>query len=320
MVSKQRLSVDIVVITWNSLDYLKSCLESIYKYTKDISYRLIIIDNGSNDGTSKFLDKLKENNSIIVKTNKRNLGAPKAWSQGYELTTSELVCLVNDDVIVSPHWLSNLVRVMQDNKNLGILGPVRPGAQFLHPYTKTLSKVILEESKLKRKTPWGQLRYFTHGKKYETFVEDYKTANKQILSEFKSLPTIISTCCALVRRTAIKKAGGIADIQFLQYGGEDTDLSWRLIKSGYSLGITSSSYIHHLEHTSMTKNNVDRQKLLKINSRKLYKKWEREIKSYIKTKIKSGNTKEQILQESWLLQRLSDAVGNDFWKNINFPK
>ena len=315
MAVNYKQNIDIVVITWNSYKYLKVCLDSIKKFTKGVNYRLIIVDNGSTDKTVKYLSKL-DSNKLIVKRNKTNLGYPKALLQGYSLSNSEYICLMNDDVIVSPNWLTNLVKVMEENPDIGILGPVRPGASFTHPYTGNLSKIILEESKSRYKTPKGQLNFFTFGRSYLTFVEDYKKANRPDLIRYTHLPDIVSTCCALVRRSAVKKCGGIVDTQFVKYGGDDVDLCWRLIDLGYSLGVTSKSFIHHFEHVSMVRNRVNRQYYLKMNSGRLYKKWENDIKHYLRSNLEKGLTKEQILQESWLLLRLSDAVGKQFWVGV----
>lgn len=315
MAAKLGKSVDIVVITWNSLEYLKICLDSITRYTTDIPYSLIIVDNGSKDGTADFLGRFRHKN-VQIKKNKHNLGYPKALLQGYNISGTKLICLMNDDVIVSPNWLSGLVKVMEKNPDIGILGPVRPGAYFIHPYTKDLSKIILEQSKVKRKSPEGQLEYFTYSKKYDSFVEDYKKANKCPLVRFNTLPHIISTCCALVRRKTVEKAGGIVDIQFEKYGGDDVDLCWRLLKSGFCLAVTSESYVHHFEHISMFGNEVDRQKYLKINAKRLYSKWEKDIKKQLTLKVKGGLTRDQILQESWLLKRLADAIGEQFWEGV----
>jgi GT2 family glycosyltransferase len=315
MEDKRLPKVDIVIITWNSYKYLKSCLDSIERYTKDIDYRLIIIDNGSTDKTKQYLNQ-KISEKVIVKRNKINLGYPKALLLGYEISTTENVCLMNDDVVVSPRWLSNLLKVMKENPKIGILGPVRPGADFIHPYTKGLSKAVLEQSKKRYKSPQGQLKFFTFGKDYLTFVKDFKKANRPRLVCFDNLPHIVSTCCALVRRRVVQASGGIVDTSFVKYGGDDVDLCWRLIASGFKLGITSASYAHHFEHVSITKNKVDRQKYLKINARRLFNKWEEPIKEYLRSRTKDGLTREQILQESWLLQRLSDAVGGKFWVNV----
>src|SRR5579859_2700362 len=124
-------TVDVIVTTCNCLPYLNACLNSIRKYTRDIPYRLIVINNGSSDGTKEFLQNLKYKN-LIIKNNNDNQGNPKALTQGYTISTSKLVCVINDDVIVSPEWLSKLVKVMNDNLDIGILGPIRPGAFFLH--------------------------------------------------------------------------------------------------------------------------------------------------------------------------------------------
>lgn len=320
MATNANKPIDIIIVTWNSIDYLKACLDSIEKYTKNIPYHLIIVNNGSEDGTSEFLQQFQKNKDILILENKANLGYPKALLEGYLLSTSKFVCLMNDDVITSPNWLSNLVQVIKTNPKVGILGPIRPGAYFIHPYTKLLSKITLEESKKKRKTPLGQLKYFTHGKDFSLFVDEYKRINSQFDGYFDSLPYIVSTCCALIRRSAIEKVGGIVDRQFVKYGGDDVDLCWRLIKAGYKLEITSKSYVHHFEHISMNKNNVDRQKYLRTNGQRLYKKWIDEIKKYLTLKLSKGLTKEQILQESWLLQRLADDVGDQFWGQLKITK
>lgn len=315
MAVKFKQTVDIVVITWNSYKYLKACLDSIENYTKDVNYRLIVVDNGSTDMTPKYLNKMA-GKVFLTHRNKTNLGYPKALKIGYDLSKSDYVCLMNDDVIVSPGWLINLVKVMYENPDIGILGPVRPGANFIHPYTKELSKSVLEESKIKYKTPLNQLNHFIFGKDYLKFVRDYKKVNRAKLVRYNSLPNIVSTCCALVKRSAVEKSEGIVDTRFVKYGGDDVDLCWRLISAGYSLGTTSRSYIHHFEHVSMVRNKIDRQKLLKTNGRRLYIKWESDIKAYLKLNLDKGITKEQILQDSWLLQRLSDAVGKRFWTGV----
>jgi len=305
--------IDIVIITWNSLPYLRFCIQSIRKYT-ELPYRLIIVDNGSTDGTGKYIEKLNEIKKCI--TNHENLGYPHAIQQGFNQTNSEFVCLMNDDIVVSPNWLSGLVKVMQNHSDLGILGPVRPGAHFKHPYTQDLSKSYLEKSKVRHKTPQTQLNFFTQNKPLGIFAKDYKVANGSSLTTYDDLPHIVSTCCALVRRSAVEKAGGLVDSQFEKYGADDTDLCWRLLKSKYKLGITAGVYIHHFEHISADRNELDRYAYLKQNSTKLHTKWKDEINKYLLKQSQVGKTKEEILNESWLLKRLYEAVGEEFWSVI----
>lgn len=317
MASDYKETVDIVIPTWNSLPYLEACLASIERHTKT-PYRLLIINNGSTDGTKRYLSTICSD--IVLIENEANLGYPHALFQGYKMTTSTIVCLMNDDVIVSPNWLSKLTEIMDENKKIGILGPTRTGAHFIHPYTNKLSKSLLEQSKFKRKTPEGQLRYFTKGKLYTVFIADYLKANKTGLIKYDKLPHIISTCCSIVRREAVDKAGGIVDINFSKYGADDTDLCWRLIRSGYKLAITDEVYVHHFEHVSTDRNKLDRHKHLVSNTRILYKKWKKEIDDYLSSKIAAGYSKDDMLEESWLLKRIANAVGSSFWKDVTHSK
>lgn len=302
--------VDIVIITWNCLEYLKLCISSIEKYT-DVPYTIIVVNNGSSDGTKEYLDSL--NRGIKIINNKINIGYPKALRQGFKKTSSELVCVMNDDIIVSPGWLDSMSDLMEKHPKVGILGPSRPGAYFLHPYTGLLSKAKLEESKSLYNSPKEQLEYFIFNKNYESFVSDFKQKNPPELKVLKAIPDFVSTCCALIRRSSVDESGGIVDTKFTKYGGDDIDLSWRLFKNGFSAAITNKAYVHHFEHVSMQKGKVDRQKYLKINSIKLYEKWKGDITRFLSKKLNNGLSKEDILDNSWLLKRIADAVGPEFW-------
>jgi len=302
---------DIVITTWNCKNYLELCIKSIQKYTHPDTYNIIVVNNGSTDNTKHYLKNLKK---IFVVENKINLGYPKALRQGYLKTTSPIVCLMNDDIIVSKKWMSNALDIMKQNNNIGILGPTRPGAHFIHPYTKKLSKSKLEDAKIKITNPLERLNYFCNGKKYDEFVEDYKKANPPNLTVYNTLPNIVSTCCAFVNRKAIEKSGGIVDTRFVKYGGDDVDLSWRLMKNGYDIAITAAVYVHHFEHVSMDNGEVDRKAYLNKNANILFQKWKPEINKLLKAKLKNGETKENILSDSWLLERLSQSVGPEFWE------
>ncbi|MFA6409957.1 MAG: glycosyltransferase family 2 protein [Candidatus Buchananbacteria bacterium] len=98
--------VSIQIVTWNSLNYIFDCLESLMRQSfRDFS--VLVIDNGSDDGTVEFIRSNYPTVSILQ--NFKNTGFCKANNQGILLAKSEYVLVVNPDVILDQNYLQNLV-------------------------------------------------------------------------------------------------------------------------------------------------------------------------------------------------------------------
>ena len=106
---------DIIIPCWNQLEYTKKCIESIQRNTKD--YNLILIDNGSTDGTAEYFKTL----DAVVITNKENLGFVKAVNQGLKASKNDVVIL-NNDTEVPEGWLDKMKEVLTDD--IGAVGPL----------------------------------------------------------------------------------------------------------------------------------------------------------------------------------------------------
>ncbi len=98
----------LVIAVWNQLEYTKRCLSSIERWTS-LPYELIIVDNGSTDGTREFLKTVKGH----VVFNETNLGCAKAWNQGIRASRGEVVGIINNDIVVTPGWLEALLAFME---------------------------------------------------------------------------------------------------------------------------------------------------------------------------------------------------------------
>lgn len=87
---------------------------------------LVLIDNGSTDGTGDYLAGLAPAGAcagIKVLTNEENVGVPRAWNQGLAASAGDPVCIMNNDVIVTPGWLSGLLGYLEEHPEVGIVGP-----------------------------------------------------------------------------------------------------------------------------------------------------------------------------------------------------
>jgi len=98
----------LVIAVWNQLEYTKRCLSSIERWTGR-PHELVIVDNGSTDGTREFLRTVK--GRVIL--NETNLGCAKAWNQGIRASSGAVVGILNNDIVMTPGWLEGLLAFME---------------------------------------------------------------------------------------------------------------------------------------------------------------------------------------------------------------
>jgi GT2 family glycosyltransferase len=117
------MDVTIVIPLFNQLSYTKSCLDSLRATVGDKA-AVLVIDNGSTDGTMGYL---RGGEGISVIGNEVNLGCAGAWNQGVRETRSEWVVILNNDVIVSSGWLTGLLAAAE-REGLDVVSPgIREG-------------------------------------------------------------------------------------------------------------------------------------------------------------------------------------------------
>jgi len=120
---KEGLTYSIIVVSWNAVEALALCVASVYKHTKN--FELIIVDNGSTDGSVgyiKNLEGLHENIKFI--DNGTNLNFGPANNQGLAEAEGEFIICLNSDTIVTPNWADRLQECFKNSDRAGIVGPV----------------------------------------------------------------------------------------------------------------------------------------------------------------------------------------------------
>lgn len=313
-----RDQVNIVIVTWNACDYTKYCIDSIRRYT-DYPYYLTVVDNGSTDGT---LDYLRSQPDIRVIANKENIGYGGAINQGFETEPTQFVCLMNNDIVVSPGWLETMIQTLLENPDIGLLGTLRPVGFCLHPAGKRDTGIVLKETrgdKLPNPEEW--MKRYCYPFSYQDFCDEVKRVNNFGLRIVDGPPSFVSTCCVLVNSEIIERVGGLADPRFFKYGSEDVDLCWRISTSGYEVAITPEVYIHHYKHVSADASNLDRKTLAEENNRIFYQKWQDEIGRFLARKQAEGeDVRRRMVEldsEYWFLAGLADVVGPElFWQSV----
>ncbi|HEY5406522.1 MAG TPA: glycosyltransferase family 2 protein [Ginsengibacter sp.] len=112
--------VDIVIVNWNSGNYLAKCIQSIFtKINEKLITNVFIIDNDSSDDS---LLKLSLHDKLVVVNNSQNNGFSKACNQGFKLCTAPFVLLLNPDTSLNDTTLSDCISFMNAHLEIDILG------------------------------------------------------------------------------------------------------------------------------------------------------------------------------------------------------
>ena len=120
----EQCEFSIIILNWNLAEYTKKCIESIVKYTKDVDYEIILVDNGSTEQASlEMLAPYEKNSLINVVRNKENFRVAKGNNIGFrEANGKYLLMLNNDTEIKSENWFVHAIRLFQHDWTIGLIG------------------------------------------------------------------------------------------------------------------------------------------------------------------------------------------------------
>jgi GT2 family glycosyltransferase len=112
--------VDLVIVNWNSANYLNQCINSIFSTVNgDYVKTVFIIDNNSSDDSLLRVDL---NDKIKIIRNKKNIGFAAAANQGFHLSTAPYILLLNPDTQLFPSTLKDCLNYMSSHSETDILG------------------------------------------------------------------------------------------------------------------------------------------------------------------------------------------------------
>ena len=112
--------IDVVIVNWNSGDYLQKCIQSIFLTdNKKFVEKVFIIDNNSIDLSTK---QIELDDKIIIIRNEENRGFARACNQGFKLSTAPYILLLNPDTQLFNNTLEDSVSFMEKNNDVDILG------------------------------------------------------------------------------------------------------------------------------------------------------------------------------------------------------
>jgi GT2 family glycosyltransferase/2-polyprenyl-3-methyl-5-hydroxy-6-metoxy-1,4-benzoquinol methylase/tetratricopeptide (TPR) repeat protein len=236
----------IILVTFNELPYTKICLDSLRLRT-DEPYELIVVDNGSTDGT---VDYLRAQSDIRLIENKENRGFPAAVNQGLSVAKGEQLLLLNNDTILTTGWLRRMLDVLDSDPQIGLVGP-------------TSNNVGSEQQIPVDYRHLNDLDGFAWTRHAQLVA-----ANEPLIQETDRLIGF----CLLFRRSVLD-AVGLLDERFGIGCFEDDDFCRRARAAGFSAMIAKSSFIHHFGSVTFQASGADLRKILRDNQKLYQDKW-----------------------------------------------
>jgi GT2 family glycosyltransferase len=223
----------IVLVCWNNKKYLEPCLLSLHKDGLKSSYEIVVVDNGSTDGSQEMLREQFPQVQIIQ--NDRNVGLGKASNQGIQATKSRYVLLLNNDTLVSGPALDAMVEYLHDHPEAGGVGPriLNEDGTVQSCYNNFSS--LWEEFLIA--TQLGE--WLWPG--YPANITESKTRSVDWLS----------SACVMVRRATLEQVGLLDEAYFIY--GDEADLQYRFKKAGWQIVYLPHSEIIHFGGRSMNR-------------------------------------------------------------------
>ena len=271
----------ILIPSYNNLEYLKTCIDSLRKNSK-YNHQIIVHINEGKDGTFDYI----KNSNLEFTFSEQNIGMPKALNKASKLSKKDYILISHDDFYYCPGWDEELINNVNsiNHKNF-YLSSTMVGA--------------------------GQVQ-FDAGQTIDTFDED------KLLNNLEKIKTIdfqgTTKCPGLIHKDIWERVGGWSE-EFSPTGGDDTDFAMKLwsinIRIFKGLG---KSLAYHFGSITTRKKDKSLFTYLGSKGNKIFlKKWGYSINFFEKFYLRSGldNNKNLIFNEY-------DSPLKDPKKNLNF--
>jgi GT2 family glycosyltransferase/glycosyltransferase involved in cell wall biosynthesis len=224
--------LDIIIVNYNSTDYLLRCIKSIYGSLRELPAKVFVQDNASQDG----VDRLKaEFPKVILSKNRYNMGFSRAINNALRQGDSPYIVLLNPDSYVMDGFFEPILRHMEENPDVGIVGP----------------KILDHDGSVQgsaRTFPTPLTGLFGRSSLLTRLFPNNRLPRENILttrSDGKSPMEVhwVSGACMVVRRKAVDDVG-LMDERFFLYW-EDADWCRRMRRKGWKVVYFPESPVVH---------------------------------------------------------------------------
>ena len=240
--------VSIIILVLNQLEHTRACLISIAAHTPQ-PHEVIIVDNGSTDGTPEFLwEWCQSHSNCVVIRNESNRGFAAGNNQGLAIARGDEVVLLNNDTVVTEGWLTAMSLVLAKNPEAGITGPM---------------------SNRVSGPQWVKEADYQNLEALPAFAAKWS-------SEYAGESFPVSRAvgfCLMARRQVIDRIGGLEE-KFGLGNFEDDDFCIRALLAGFKIRIAKDSFVHHTGSQTFKGAKVDYRQMMLRNWEIFRVKWQ----------------------------------------------
>ena len=223
--------ITIVIVNWNTKNYLRQCLTSVHSHLRNDLIEVIVVDNASSDGSCEMVTECFPQAALI--TNSNNFGFSVANNQAINLSRGQYILFLNSDTIVQSDFIKEISDFMSYHPKAGIVGLklIYPNG-CIQSSTAPSPNILLEMINAFR----------------INLILPRKICGKLFFGQFWNHDSTkkvgrVSGAAMVVKRDAIDQNGPFSD-DFFMYG-EDDELCYRFKKSGWEIWFLSSIEIIH---------------------------------------------------------------------------
>lgn len=232
------MQLSIIIVSFNTKDITLACIRSIKKYTKGVTYEVIVVDNGSTDASAQAARSL----GARVIENRENLGFAAANNQGFRVAKGEYVLFLNSDTLIKNNVLAEMVAWVAKDPKVGVVtcglknkdGSMQATGGYSPTLLRVFSWMTIQDFPLVDKIikPFHPL----HSKSFFLKGDEFYKSKKEL--------DWVTGAFLMTRRDVLKKAGGW-DESFFMYV-EEVDLCYRIKALGYQVWYLPKWNIVHL--------------------------------------------------------------------------
>jgi len=216
---KEAIDASVIIPVMDGLEHTQACIDSVMATMGPARYEIIVIDNGSADGTEAYLRRLSSEGLITALRNNVNRGFAGAINQGLALARGEVCILLNNDAIVTPGWYAAMLVALRSNPRTGLVGAMSnsiSGYQLVRGCSYQSVDEMLEFA-----ASWATVHH------------DQSTVVKKLTG-----------FCLMIDRAVLDELGGF-DERFFPGNFEDDDYGMRAQMAGFELRIARAAFVHH---------------------------------------------------------------------------
>lgn len=233
------MNVSIIIVNYNTKELLQHAITTIYQYTKDITFEIIVVDNASKDNPS-ILIKEKFPQVKFIRSSE-NIGFGRANNLGAEIATGEVLFLLNSDTILIENSIKKMYEYMKSHPDTACVGGIllNSDQEEIHSYSNF-------------PTPKMHLTLALSRLKMHLFRVHYKIfKSKEIQQDQKPFEVPYITGADLMIRKSVWEQTGGFDPNIFMYC-EESELQYRISLLGYKRIILPDTHIIHLVGKSCT--------------------------------------------------------------------